>query len=168
MFMGNAKSILSPYSFALCFYCSLRRTHTARYLLLLNQVRDPLTHIYMDVCLYVCLCVYNKYMKFRRGNSFCFISKRYTCLCICICICKCICSLCLQQYVCMCVAVRLYVNWSVCASSKIKNGCSICKYKMLKIQKKSFLKKLFHTMSCCCFYIFSCSLVVFNLFLSPI
>lgn len=93
MFMGNAKSILSPYSFALCFYCSLRRTHTARYLLLLNQVRDPLTHIYMHEC------VYNKYMKFRRGNSFCFISKRYTCLCICIC--KCICSLCLQQCVCM-------------------------------------------------------------------
>lgn len=83
MFMENAK-VFFRLIHSLCVYCSLRRTHTARYLLLLNQVRDPLTHIYIHIYMCVCTCVCNKYMKFRRGISFRFISKRYTCSCICV------------------------------------------------------------------------------------
>lgn len=134
--MGNAK-LFFRLIHSLCVYCSLRRTHTARYLLLLNQVRDPLTHIYIHTYMCVCTCVCNKYMKFRRGNSFRFISKRYTCSCICVSVS--VSAACACNTVSVCVSLFDCMSFSRCASSEIKNGCSICKYKMLKIQK-SFLK----------------------------
>lgn len=66
---------------------SVAHTHThtraTRYLLLLNQVRDPLTHIYRGMC----MCIRKIYVFFWTGQFVSFHQQRqHTCSCVCVCV----------------------------------------------------------------------------------